>query len=123
MHTISNTVKRKFVNSIDLSDLEIETDTGWQLITSIHKTIPYNVWIIKTSSGKFLKCADTHILFNGEFNEVFVKDLIENQSTILTVDGVELVTSIVKKSYTENMFDLTVDSNDHRFYTNGILSQ
>jgi len=122
MHTISNTVKRKFVNSIDLSDLEIETDTGWQLITSIHKTIPYNVWIIKTSSGKFLRCADTHILFNGEFNEVFVKDLIENQSTILTVDGVELVTSIVKKSYTENMFDLTVDSNDHRFYTNGILS-
>jgi DNA repair exonuclease SbcCD ATPase subunit len=122
MHTISNTVNRKFIDSVDLSNLEIATDTGWQPITSIHKTIPYTVWKIKTSSGKFLECADNHILFDSEYNEIFVKDLIKNQSKVLTVNGAELVTDVVEQSHSENMFDLTVDSKDHRFYTNNILS-
>lgn len=122
MRTISNTVDRKIIDSFNLSDLEIETDSGWQPITSIHKTIPYTVWEIKTSLGLTLECADTHILFDEHFNEIFTKDLIENKTKIITVNGAELVISIIRKSHEENMFDLTVDSQDHRFYTNGILS-
>ena len=122
MHTISNTVERKFVNSVMLSDLEIETDSGWQAVTSIHKTVPYSVWKIETLSGLFLECADTHILFDDYYNEIFAKDLIENKTRILTVNGPELVVNVVEKYYTENMFDVTVDSDEHRFYTNGILS-
>ena len=122
MHTISNTVERKFVNSIDLSNLEIETDSGWQPISSIHKTVPYTVWKIETASGLSLDCADTHILFDKNFNEIFTKDLVENQTEIITKNGSDLVTKIYKTDTEENMFDLTVDHPDHRFYTNGILS-
>jgi DNA repair exonuclease SbcCD ATPase subunit len=122
MHTISNTVERKFINSIDLSNLEIETDSGWQPVTAIHKTIPYNVWKIETSSGLSLDCADTHILFDKNFNEIFVKDIIEYQTEIITKNGPDLVTKVSKTDVEENMFDLTVDHPDHRFYTNGILS-
>jgi DNA repair exonuclease SbcCD ATPase subunit len=122
MHTISNTVERKFINSIDLADLEIETDSGWQPVTSIHKTVPYTVWQIKTESGLELECADTHIIFDEDYNEIFVKDLKENQSKILTINGPELVVSVCENSCQENMFDLTVNSNDRRFFTNGILS-
>ena len=122
MHTISNTVERKFVNSIDLSDLEIETDTGWQPVTAIHKTVPYTVWKIKTASGLSLDCADTHILFDKKFNEIFTKDIVENQTEIITENGSDLVTKVSKTNTQENMFDLTVDHPDHRFYTNGILS-
>jgi len=64
MHTIFNTIERKFVNSIDLSNLEIETDSGWQPISAIHKTVPYTVWKLETQSGLFLECADTQILFD-----------------------------------------------------------
>ena len=122
MHTISNTVKRKFINSIDLNNLEIETDSGWQPITAIHKTVPYQVWEISTESGLSLECADTHILFDEQFNEIFTKDLVEHKTKILTINGPDLVVNVNKKLHTEHMFDITVNSADHRFFTNGILS-
>lgn len=122
MHTISDTVTRKFINSIDLDNLEIETDSGWQPISTIHKTIPYEVWHIETASGLTLECADTHIVFDENQNEVFVKDLKANISKILTSLGAEYVTKVISSGHQENMFDVTVDHPDHRFYTNGILS-
>lgn len=121
MHTISNTVDRKFVNSVDLVDLEIETDTGWQPISKIMKTVPYKVWTLKTQAGKILECADDHIVFDQNFNEVFVKDL-EPGSSIQTDCGTDLVSTILSSDCEENMFDITVDSPEHRYYTNGILS-
>lgn len=122
MHTISNTVTRKFINSIDLSNLEIETDSGWQPVTAIHKTVPYDIWSIETSSGLTLDCADTHIVFDEFRNEIFVKDIIKNSTRILTTTGPELVVNVFQQHRQENMFDVTVDHPDHRFYTNGILS-
>lgn len=122
MHTISNTVTRKFISSIDLSNLEIETDSGWQTVTSIHKTVPYTVWAIETSSGLTLECADTHIVFDKNLMEIFVKDIQEGVTEILTKTGAELVTRVFKKEHEENMFDVTVSHPNHRFYTNGILS-
>ena len=122
MHTISNTVTRKFINSIDLSNLEIETDNGWQPINAIHKTIPYDVWYIKTINGLVLECADDHIVFDENFNEIFVKNITKNITKILTKNGSELVVSVEKKNRQENMYDVTVDHLTHRFYTNDILS-
>ena len=122
MHTISNSITRKFINSVDLSDLEIETDSGWQSISAIHKTVPYKVWSIKTSSGLSLECADTHILFDENFEEIFVKDIVEGQTRIQTKQGAEIVEEVVETDYEENMFDVTVEHSDHRFYTNNILS-
>jgi len=122
MHTISNTITRKFVNSLDLSNLEIETDSGWQPISAIHKTVPYTVWHLVTASGLTLECADTHIVFDEKFNELFVKDIEEGITKIITKNGEETVTKIYQTSHEENMFDLTVDHPDHRFYTGGILS-
>lgn len=43
---ISDTLTRKFVDTIDTSDYEILTDTGWQECTAIHKTVEYKVWRI-----------------------------------------------------------------------------
>ena len=122
MHTISNTITRKFINSVDLSNLEIETDSGWQPVTSIHKTVPYKVWTIQTSSGLMLDCADTHIVFDEYQNEVFVKDIKESITKILTKNGAETVTKVVEKEHEESMFDVTVNHPNHRFYTNNILS-
>jgi len=122
MHTISNTVTRKFINSIDLSNLEIETDNGWQPISAIHKTVPYNVWYIETINGLVLECADDHIVFDENFNEIFVKNIKKNITKILTKNGAELVISVEKKNRQENMYDVTVDHPTHRFYTNDIIS-
>ena len=48
MFDLSKTVNRKFVDSVELSDWEIETDSGWQPITHIHKTVPYQEKAIVT---------------------------------------------------------------------------
>lgn len=122
MYRISEEVTRKFVNSVACSHLEIETDTGWQPISAIHKTIPYEVWDLETESGRTLSAADTHIVFDDCLNEIFIKDIIPNKTKITTSCGPEIVTSITKTSTTEHMFDITVESDDHRFYSNGILS-
>jgi len=122
MQKLSESVKRKFIESLDLNNLEIETDTGWAPISKIHKTIPYTVWAIETETGKHLECADDHIVFTDNTTEIFVKNLIPHKSLILTSSGIERVHKITSSSREENMYDITVDSPDHRYYTNEILS-
>lgn len=111
---------KKFIDSIDIDGYEILTDTGWKPVSAIHKTIPYRIYELKTESGKSLKCADTHIIFDEHYNEIFVKDCLEKK--IITVDGVELVIDLIIHDEYENMYDLTVDSDEHRFWSDGILS-
>ena len=84
MQKISDTIERKFIEVLDVSDWEIESDSGWVDIVSSNKTIEYDVYEVKTESGKSLKCADTHIVFDENFEEVFVIDLIPNKSKIQT---------------------------------------
>lgn len=122
MFELSDTVERKFVESFDISDWEIETDTGWHDVTSIHKTVEYQEWKITTESGKQLVCADTHIIFTESMDQIFVKDCIPLTTRILTKDGPELVTSVISTTNHSHMYDITVDSPDHRFYSNDILS-
>jgi len=122
MHSISDTVTRKFVDVVDLDNLEIETDTGWHPVSKIFKTIPYQVWSVQTQSGLTLRCADDHIVFDHNLTEIYVKNLIPNVSVIQTNSGPELVTSVVRHPHMENMYDISVDSANHRYFTNGILS-
>jgi len=114
-------LNRKFIDQLDISNLEIETDTGWHPISKIMKTIPYQVWKIKTQSGLTLECADDHIVFDNDFNQCFVKEL-KTGSKIQTINGPETVISAIDQHREESMFDITVESKDHRYYTSGILS-
>ena len=122
MYELSDITDRKYIDHIDVEGIEIETDTGWQPLSSIHRTVPYGEWYLETESGDSLLCADTHIVFDQDFNQVYVCNLIANQSRIQTSHGSQLVTVVEYTGNHESMFDVTVDSDDHRFYTNNILS-
>ena len=111
---------RKFIDTIEIDEWEVETDTGWSSIKAIGKTIEYDEWILKTNKLDLI-CADTHIVFRPDFEEVFVKDL-KNGDEILTKFGIEKVTEIYKSAKKSNMFDLQLEDKNHRFYTNDILS-
>ena len=113
---LSDLVDRKFIESYPVDDYEILTDTGWEDISAIHKTVPYEKWTIKTKNYK-LSAADTHILFNENLEEIFLKDLNPGNK-ILTETGPEEVISIQKTNDIENMFDLSIASDNHRFYSN-----
>lgn len=111
----------KFVENISLSGWSVRTDTGWQPITHTNKTVMFDVWEVVTEDGLSLKCADDHIVFASDYSEVFVKDLCVGQ-LIATENGWSVIKSVVKTAQSEHMYDLSVDSPDHRYYTNGILS-
>lgn len=111
----------KLIRSYKMSGVEVLTDTGYSPLASIHLTKPFDVYKLKLSNGYTLDCADTHIVFNENMQEVFVKDLIVGDK-IMTDSGPMQVKSIIKMPYKQCMCDVTVDDNNHRFYSNGILS-
>lgn len=111
----------KFIDEIDLdTGWEIETDTGFKPISKIYKTIEYEKYILKTEN-ELLECADLHKVFTDKYEEVFVKDLSVGDK-VITKNGIETVLSVENTHIKENMYDITVDDENHRFYSNGILS-
>lgn len=121
---LSQLVERKFEDTVDIDEWEVETDRGWSSIKRIGKTIPYTVYSIKTVNGKTLTCADDHILFDDTYDQIFAKDLNKDSrpDRIITKDGPELVDSVFMLDYAENMYDLQVEDVNHRYWTNDILS-
>lgn len=118
----SEIIERKFIETINLDDYEVETDEGFIDVVSLNITIPYQIYILKTFGGLELKCADNHIVFDENYNEVFIKDLNVGDH-IITKNGIDCVETIVNTGIFENMFDLELSKESkHRYYTNGILS-
>lgn len=112
---------KKFIETFDVDDWEVLTDTGWEDIVKVHKTIPYTIWEIHTQSFE-LKCADKHLVFNEAMFPTYVSELKVGDK-IWTENGLEEVISIDIHNEEDNMYDLELgDNSNHRYYTNGILS-
>jgi len=116
-----NDINKKILNSINVQDIKVETDSGFQPISSIHITQPYTIWDLVLENDMYLECADNHIVFDNMMNEVFVKDLQIGQY-VQTKEGLIKVKHLKKRNISVSMFDVSVDSEDHRYWTNGILS-
>ncbi len=110
----------KLVHSEKIKNIDVLTDTGYHPAISIHETRPFVQYSIQTTNHH-LTCADNHIVINDQYEQVFVKDLCIGD-LILTDCGPECVVAIKTLYIPVAMCDLTVDSDDHLYYTNGILS-
>lgn len=111
----------KIIESRKLENLEVWTEDGWKPLTHVHKTVPYDVYELVTESH-VLKCADEHIVILDDNTQCFVRDLTPNNH-VLVDGGVERVISVTKLDMPPTeMYDVTVDSDNHTFFTNGILS-
>lgn len=113
-------IDEKILESFEVSDWEIETEDGWKDITYSNKTKKFVVWKLNTESFE-LKCADDHIVMDEYFNQIFVKDLRIGQR-LITKNGLEKVISVECLNFEEEMYDLSVDSENHTYFTSGILS-
>jgi len=123
MHNLSDQINRKFTEVLPIDDDEwsVQTDTGWEPIQEVKQTVPYQVYKMTLCSGEVLECADTHIVFDESMNEIFVKDLLPGM-LIQTINGLSPVSTVESTDQYEQMYDLAVGSEGHRFYSNGILS-
>jgi len=113
-------ISKKILNTISLLNIKAETDTGYETISNLHITQPYTHYHLITENFK-LECADNHIIFDENLNEVFVKDLKIGQK-IQTRNGLEKVRLVLESRFKSSMFDTTINHDNHRLYTNGILS-
>jgi hypothetical protein len=110
----------KFTDIIHIHDYEIWTDSGWEEVSAVCKTIEYQEYIL-TLDGYRLICADDHIVFCQNDEEKCVKDLTVDDF-VQTEEGLRRVISVeVTDSYSQ-MYDVQVDSEKHAYYTDGILS-
>ena len=117
--------EKKFLETLTFSDPEWEifTDSGWSDIQSVGKTVKYQVFYLKTTSYELL-AADTHIVYKktgSQYEECFIVDL-KLGDLIFTETGDEIVEIIEETPVLENMYDLHVLDENHRFYTNNTLS-
>jgi hypothetical protein len=60
-------------------------------------------------------------VFDKDMNEIFVKDL-KSGDLIQTDNGLEKVISVCRLDESDNMYDIQVEDENHRYYTDGILS-
>jgi hypothetical protein len=128
---------KKITKTTKISEYEVLTDDGFIDIEALHETIPYEVYHLKLSDGKELKCADNHIVFVTQYHEttfepidlteVFVKDLQIGSFVMVSDDNGNLTESevieVANLGYEEVMYDLELkEGSNRRYYTNGILS-
>ena len=119
---LSNNVIRKFIDIISIKNWQVLSNTGWNDIDSINKTIKYDTWKIVFSDNSYLICADNHILVDINGNEVYARDsrpfkFLNKNNIILTIKNIYPLNQKV------HMYDLALSNNtNHLYYTNGILS-
>ena len=118
-HLIDN---YKTIEEIELDkSIEILTDTGFSPVSRLMLSKPFDIYKIRLENEYWLECADEHIVFDSDFNEIYV-DQLHIGDCIQTDQGLHKIVSIEHNNTKVCMGDITVDDSNHRFYSNGILS-
>lgn len=112
---------KKIINFLPVKDLLVETDYGFVPIEEINITQPYTIHELELENGTKLECADVHSIFTAGHIIKFIQDLTLDD-IVLTKKGPSKVKSIKKLKSKVSMFDLSLESNEHSYYTNEILS-
>lgn len=115
----------KTITDIDIAKygIHVMTDTGWQPITNIYNTKPFVIYKVVLENGYECECADKHKFFDENLNIIYANELVEKKSRIMIDKGSSLVKSVtIYKDRKVSMCDVAVNSCNHRYYTNHILS-
>jgi hypothetical protein len=117
------TAEDKIINTYFFEETEyyVSSDEGWVPISQIHMTRQYQAWKVTTESGNTVTCADDHLFFTNRMKAIKAQNLRKGMF-ICTEEGYDRVISVQQTEDNFQMFDLSVESGKHRYYTNGVLS-
>jgi hypothetical protein len=115
-----NDPEKKIIAEHDI-DVMVESDSGPVRTFKILETQPFDVWFLELENGMTLDCADNHILFTPLLQEIMVKDL-RIGDLVMTESGPSRIVHLENTHIPVSMVDLSIDHEDHRFFSNGILS-
>lgn len=111
----------KFLDIITTKDICVKTDYGFVPFSEINLTIPYKIYNMVLENGLSLTCADEHMLFDKNHNVRILKDL-KIGDELITVNGISKIKTINTINNNVMMFDLSIETNEKSYFTNGILS-
>lgn len=121
----------KIVSELKLKNVEILTESSWKPVSKVFQTKPFDVYELTLIKNKKishqLKCADNHLVWHKSF--IWEKSgrweyvsQIEKGSYVMTKDGWCEVYSCYFLNHQQQMFDVEVESENHSYYSNDILS-
>ena len=111
----------KMIDEICVDDLYVNTDSGIHKVNKVFRTKPFEQYKIKLENGYEITGADNHIIYYYNYIQTYIKGVSVGEY-IITDKGPSKVISIHKTNRKLCMFDIEVDSYDHRFWSNGVLS-
>jgi hypothetical protein len=117
---LSNATPRKFIETYPGNGRKIQTPSGYKEILEVHKTIKYPKFEIHLENGMSLKAAHNHVIIDEYNNEVYVENAMSKN--IQTVNGASKVVNVVDLNIEEHMYDISIDSKEEVYYSDGILS-
>ena len=113
-------IKRKFIESYSGNGRTVLTPTGYKEILQVHKTVPYRKFKIVLANGLFLDCAHNHVVIDEAKCEHYAENAL---GVILQTElGLSEVINVINLEIEEHMYDISIDSDDELYYSNGILS-
>lgn len=100
-------------------DIKVRAPTGFVRVTHVCKTVPLRLWEITTAT-RSLECADKHLVRTiSGFTEV---RFLHVGQMILSQEGWGPLTRVLDLNEYRELYDLRVESDEHVYYTNGIVS-
>lgn len=101
-------------------DIEVSSPDGFVPVVDFVDKGTWCEYILTTSCGLVVRCNENH-LFQTKSGWKFAKDLLDTSITVLTVSGWREAT-VVNSGDSIPIVDITVDHNNHRYFTNGVSS-
>ena len=117
---LSNVTQRKFIESYPGNGRKVLTPTGYSEILEVHKTIKYRKYRVTLENGMTLECAYNHVIICNDHSEVYAKD--SYGKNVITTAGESKVIDVLDLKVNEHMYDISIDSADELYFSNGILS-
>lgn len=117
-----NDPSKKIICDYKLDDINVLSDKGYVKASTLFLTQPYHVYRIELEDGTHIECADNHIMYTLNMSQVFAKDLMVGDFLFCDNYRYKKIIKIKRYGYKMCMYDLSVNSDDHRYFTNGILS-
>jgi hypothetical protein len=107
--------------SVGHLDLKVLAPDGkFVRVTHVCKTVPMEVWRLETRTHS-LECAGKHLVCD-QYGRLLPVDHVRVGEVLKTDAGLEDVVSVRNLHESRNLYDLRVKSDDHLYFTGGILS-
>ena len=116
---------KKIINIQELGErYDIMTDYGYVPLTEANITSPLKLWRLELVNGDILEAAGEHIVFTSGHVQKMIKDLTINDKVLCKdnfINGIK-IKRVKKIPHRLSLIDFTVESQEHSYYTNNILS-